>query len=158
PSVLSGGLCATWLPWLCSPSPQRACTVRVNTRIKLRVPRVPERTGFWKCGTPSETSSSPWLRVSPKTNTDFKLQKDERIFAQTTVAAIDYDLLRCVSGSDIGPDFGKNKHNPSQDVYKTQADVVKLMQQAVDEGAGLIQQQGDGGLDKTTKFARGNKL
>jgi hypothetical protein len=40
------------------------------------------------------------------------------------VAAVDYDLMRSVSGSNIGPDFGKNKHNPSRDVYKTKADVV----------------------------------
>jgi hypothetical protein len=29
------------------------------------------------------------------------------------------------------PDVGKKKHNPSRDVYKTEADVVKLIQQAV---------------------------
>jgi hypothetical protein len=48
--------------------------------------------------------------------------------------------MRSVSGSNIGPDFGKNKHNPSRDVYKTKADVVKLMHQAVADGANLIQQ------------------
>jgi uncharacterized damage-inducible protein DinB len=91
---------------------------------------------------------------------DFKLQKDERTFAENIlhVAAVDYDLLRSVSGSNIGPDFGKNKHNPSRDVYKTKADVVKLIQQAVADGASLIQQQGDAGLDRTMKFAWGNKL
>jgi hypothetical protein len=36
--------------------------------------------------------------------------------------------------------------------------VVKLMQQAVADGANLIEQQGDAGLDKTTKFAWGNRL
>ena len=55
-------------------------------------------------------------------------------------------------------DFGENKHNPSRDVYKTKADVVKLIQQAVADGASLIQQQGDAGLDKITKYARGNRL
>jgi hypothetical protein len=66
--------------------------------------------------------------------------------------------MRSASGSKIGPDFGKNKHNPSRDDYKTKADVVKLIQQAVEDGANLIQQQGDAGLDKITKFAWGNKL
>ena len=96
----------------------------------------------------------------PEDKYDFKLQKDQRSFAQDLlhVAAVDYDLMRSASGSNIGPDFGKNKHNPSQDVYKTKADVVKLMQQAVADGANLIQQQGDAGLDKTTNFAWGNKL
>jgi hypothetical protein len=40
------------------------------------------------------------------------LTKDERSFAQNLlhVAAVAYDLLHSVSGSNIGPDFGKNLH------------------------------------------------
>jgi hypothetical protein len=96
----------------------------------------------------------------PEDKYDFKLQKDERTFAQTIlhVAAVDYDLMRLASGSNIGPDFGKNKYDPSRDAYKTKAEVVKLIQQAVADGANLIQQQGDAGLDKTTKFPFGNRL
>jgi uncharacterized damage-inducible protein DinB len=96
----------------------------------------------------------------PEDKYDFKLQKDQRTFAENLlhVAAVDYDLMRSASESNIGPDFGKNKHNPSRDVYKTKADVVKLMQQAVDDGANLIQRQGDAGLDKVTKYAWGNRL
>jgi uncharacterized damage-inducible protein DinB len=96
----------------------------------------------------------------PEDKYDFKLQKDQRSFAENLlhVAAVDYDLMRSASGSNIGPDFGKNKHNPSRDVYKTKAHVVKLIQQAVADGAGLIQQQGDAGLDKITKYAWGNRL
>jgi hypothetical protein len=66
--------------------------------------------------------------------------------------------MRAVSASNIGPDFGKNKHNPSRDVYKTKADVLKLIQQAVADGANLIQQQGDAGLDKTSTMPWGNRL
>jgi uncharacterized damage-inducible protein DinB len=96
----------------------------------------------------------------PEDKYDFKLQKDERTFAENLlhVAAVDYDLMRSASGSNIGPDFGKNKHNPSRDVYKTKADVVKLIQQAVADGASLIQEQGDAGLDKITKYAWGNRM
>jgi uncharacterized damage-inducible protein DinB len=96
----------------------------------------------------------------PEDKYDFKLQKDQRTFAQTIlhVAAVDYELMRLASGSNIGPDFGKNKYDPSRDVYKTKADVVKLIQQAVADGANLIQQQGDAGLDRTTKFPFGNRL
>jgi uncharacterized damage-inducible protein DinB len=96
----------------------------------------------------------------PEDKYDFKVQKDQRTFAEDLlhVAAVDYDLIRSASDSTIGPDFGKNKHNPSRDVYKTKADVVKLMQQAVADGAKLLQQQGDAGLDKVTKYAWGNKL
>jgi uncharacterized damage-inducible protein DinB len=96
----------------------------------------------------------------PEDKYDFKLEKDRRTFAENLlhVAAVDYDLMRSVSASNIGPDFGKNKHNPSRDVYKTKADAVKLIEQAVADGANLIQQQGDAGLDKIAKYAWGNRL
>jgi uncharacterized damage-inducible protein DinB len=96
----------------------------------------------------------------PEDRYDFKVQKDQRTFAQALlhVAGVDYLLMRTVSGSNIGPDLGKDVVNPSRDVYKTKAEVVKLIQQAVADGADLIQQQGDAGLDKTTKFPFGNRL
>jgi hypothetical protein len=59
-------------------------------------------------------------------------------------------------GSNLGPDFGQGD-NPSRDVFKTKADVVKFVQEAVADGAKVIQQQGDAGLDNTSKFF-GNRL
>jgi hypothetical protein len=52
---------------------------------------------------------------------DFKLQKDQRTFAENLLhfAAVDFDLMSSAAESKIGPDFSKNKHNPSRDVYKT---------------------------------------
>ena len=96
----------------------------------------------------------------PEDKYDFKVQKDQRTFAQNILhaAAVDYELLRSISGSNIGPDFGKDVENPSREVYKTKADVVKLMQQAVADGADLIKKQGDAGLDKTMKLPWGNQL
>ena len=90
----------------------------------------------------------------PEDKYDFKVQKDERTFAENLlhVAAVDYDLIRRVSESNIGPDFGNDKHNPSRDSYKTKADVVKLIERAVADGAAVIKQQGDAGLDRTTQF------
>ena len=80
----------------------------------------------------------------PEDKYDFKLQKDERTFAENLlhVAAVDYDLMSRVSGSNVGPDFGKDKHNPSRDAYKTKADVVKLIQQAVADRGGPDQTAG----------------
>ena len=94
----------------------------------------------------------------PEDKYDFKLQKDERTFAQNLLhaAALDYVLIRRISGSNIGPDFGEGD-NPSRDVFKTKADVVKFVRGAVADGANVIQQQGDAGLDKTSKFF-GNRL
>jgi hypothetical protein len=79
--------------------------------VRISVLRVPGRRRRWSGGTISA-----------------KVQKDERTFAQNLlhVAAVDYDLISKVSGSNFGPDFGKDAHNPSRDVYKTKADVVKL--------------------------------
>ncbi len=94
----------------------------------------------------------------PEDKYDFKLQKDERTFALNLLhaAALDYVLIRRVSGSNLGPDFGEGD-NPSRDLFKTKAAVVKFVQEAVADGAKVIQQQGDTGLDKTTKLF-GNRL
>ena len=96
----------------------------------------------------------------PDDKYDFKVQKDQRTFAQNIlhVAAVDYEVLRSVAGSNVGPDFGKDVENPSRSVYKTKADVIKLIQQAVMDGANLIQKQGDAGLDKTSKYPWSNRL
>ena len=91
----------------------------------------------------------------PEDKYDFKVQKDQRTFAENLlhVAAVDYDVVSRVSGSNKGPDFGQDKHNPSRDAYKTKADVLKLLESAVAEGAAVIEQQGDAGLDRTVPFA-----
>ena len=94
----------------------------------------------------------------PEDKYDFKVQKDERTFAQNLLhaAALDFVLIRRISGSHVGPDFGEGD-NPSRSAFKTKADVVKFVQEAVADGAQVIQQQGDAGLDKTSKFF-GNRL
>ena len=94
----------------------------------------------------------------PEDKYDFKLQKDERTFALNLLhaAALDFVLIRRISGSNVGPDFGEGD-NPTREVFKTKADIVKFVQEAVAAGAKVIQQQGDAGLDNTTKFF-GNRL
>jgi hypothetical protein len=88
----------------------------------------------------------------PEDKYDFKVQKDERTFALNLLhaAALDFVLIRRISGSNLGPDFGEGD-NPSRDLFKTKADVVKFVQEAVADGAKVIQQQGDAGMDNTTK-------
>ena len=94
----------------------------------------------------------------PEDKYDFKVQKDERTFALNLLhaAALDFVLIRRISGSNLGPDFGDGD-NPTRDQFKTKADIVKFVQEAVADGAKVIQQQGDQGLDDTTKFF-GNRL
>jgi uncharacterized damage-inducible protein DinB len=91
----------------------------------------------------------------PEDKYDYKLQKDQRTFALNLlhVAAFDYIVTRLVSGTNVGPDFGEGD-NPTRDRFKTKADVVKFVQQAVADGAKVIQQQGDAGLDKTSKWGK----
>src|ERR1051325_8746704 len=94
----------------------------------------------------------------PEDKYDFKMQKDQRTFAQNLLhaAALDFVLIRRISGSNVGPDFGEGD-NPSRDSFKTKADVVKFVQEAVADGAQVIQRQGDAGLDNTSKFF-GNRM
>ena len=96
----------------------------------------------------------------PEDKYDFKVQKDQRTFAQNIlhVAAVDYEAIRAVAGTNLGPDFGKDAENPSRAIYKTKADVVKLIEQAVADGAKLIHDQGDAGLDRVTKLPWANSM
>jgi uncharacterized damage-inducible protein DinB len=97
-------------------------------------------------------------RDFPEDKYDFKVQKDERTFALNLLhaAALDYVIIRRISGSNVGPDFGEGD-NPTRDQFKTKAEVVKFVQGAIADGAKVIQDQGDAGLDKTTKFF-GNRM
>ena len=117
---------------------------------------------------PSEEMLDRWNEIGnkliamaqdfPEDKYDFKVQKDERTFALNLLhaAALDYLLIRRISGSNLGPDFGEGD-NPSRDLFKTKADIVKFVQEAVADGAKVIQQQGDAGLNNTSKFFR-NRL
>jgi uncharacterized damage-inducible protein DinB len=96
----------------------------------------------------------------PEDKYDFKLTPAQRSFAENLlhVAGVDYDLIRSVSGTSLGPDLGKNPHNPPREAFRTKAAVVALIQQAVADGAEVIKQQGDAGLDRAVKLPWGNKL
>jgi hypothetical protein len=92
----------------------------------------------------------------PDDKYDFKVQKDQRTFAENLLhaAAFEYVVARKVSGSNnIGPDFGEGD-NPSREKFKTKADVVQFVQGAVAAGAKVIQEQGDAGLDKTKPWGK----
>src|ERR1700740_2088760 len=86
----------------------------------------------------------------PEDKYDFKVQKDERTFALNLLhaAALDFFVIRRISGTNVGPDFGEGD-NPTREAFKTKADVVKFVQEAVSDGAKVIQQQGDAGLENT---------
>src|SRR5579871_5607041 len=55
----------------------------------------------------------------PEDKYDFKVQKDERTFAQNLLhaAALDFVLIRRISGTNVGPNFGEGD-NPTRDLFK----------------------------------------
>jgi uncharacterized damage-inducible protein DinB len=97
-------------------------------------------------------------RDFPEDKYDFKVEKDQRSFAENIlhVASVDFDVAGRVAGRQIGPDFGpgfeKEGHSPTRKSYPTKADVVRVLEQAVAAGAAIIREQGDAGLDKTMEF------
>ena len=58
-------------------------------------------------------------RDFPEDKYDFKLQKDQRTFADNLLhaAALDFVLIRRVSGTNVGPDFGEGD-NPSRNASR----------------------------------------
>ncbi len=107
---------------------------------------------------PSEDVSRAWDEIGgklvemaqdfPDDKYDFKVQKDQRTFAETIlhIANDDFLAITAVKGSQAGPDF--HGEHPSRAVYKSKADVVKLLKEAVAAGSAVIKAQGDAGLDK----------
>ena len=53
--------------------------------------------------------------------------------------------------------LGRDLQMDNPFLFKTKTEVVKFVQEAVADGARVIQQQGDAGLDNTSKFF-GNRL
>ena len=96
----------------------------------------------------------------PEDKYDFKVQKDERTFAENILhaAGVDYIFMNALSSTKLGPDLGKDPENPSRSIFKTKADVVKLMEQATADGAALIKQLGDAGLNNVFKYPFGNRM
>lgn len=93
----------------------------------------------------------------PEDKYDFKPNPEQRSFAEQLLhaAGTDYVLISAVAGKKMGPEGGED---PSRKDFKTKADVVNLMKKAVADGAALIKEQGDAGLDKTVKFPFGNRM
>ena len=86
----------------------------------------------------------------PEEKYDFKTTPAQRTFADNLLhVASDYRReISAVQGSQTGPPPDKDF---SRADYKTKADIVKLLKQAVADGAALIQAQGDAGLARENK-------
>lgn len=84
----------------------------------------------------------------PEGKYGFKVQKDQRTFGETVlhIAGMDYLAASGVNGKQVGPDL--KSEAPPASVYKTKADAVKLLKDAVAAGSAVIKEQGDAGLNK----------
>ena len=92
----------------------------------------------------------------PEAKYDFKPKPEVRTFAEALLhaAGTDYVLISAVKGSQVGP----GTEDPPRNSYKTKADVVALLKKAVEDGAALIKEQGDAGLNHTVKYPYGNRM
>lgn len=95
----------------------------------------------------------------PEDKFDFKVQKDQRSFAENIlhVAGTDYEMMSAIAGKKMGPDL-KNEENPPRSTYKTKSDVVALISQAMKDGQDLIAAQGDDGLNAVIKNPFANQM
>jgi uncharacterized damage-inducible protein DinB len=91
----------------------------------------------------------------PEDKFDFKVQKDQRTFAENFlhIAGVDYLFMTSISGTKMTLDGGEN---PPRANYKSRADIVNLLTKAQADGAKLITEGGDAGLNKEIKSPFGN--
>jgi hypothetical protein len=91
----------------------------------------------------------------PEDKYGFKAQKDERTFGANLlhVASDYYYMISAIKGTPMG--FTGSEDSLLKK-YPAKTDIVKLIKQAVADGAQLIKEQGDGGLTREFKFPWGN--
>ncbi len=95
----------------------------------------------------------------PEDKYDFKTTPAQRSFAENLLhVASDYCLeISAIKGSRVGPTVEPERDLTRKD-YPTKSSVVKLLKQAVADGAAVIQEQGDAGLNKESKSPYENAL
>jgi uncharacterized damage-inducible protein DinB len=93
----------------------------------------------------------------PEDKYGFKAQQDERTFGENLihVASDYYGLISVVKGSATGPTGSEDSLRKK---YQTKTDIVKLIKQAVADGAELIKAQGDSGLTREYKSPWANTM
>ena len=90
----------------------------------------------------------------PESKYDFKATPPERTFAEVLlhVACTSYVFTDTAQGKEARP------HDLARDKYKTKADIVAVLKQAVADGAKVIQEKGDAGINKTERLSFGNQM
>jgi uncharacterized damage-inducible protein DinB len=95
----------------------------------------------------------------PEDKYDFKTTPAQRSFAENLLhVATDYCAeISEIKGSQVGPKVN-GEHDLTRKDYPTKASVVKLLKQAVADGAAVITEQGDAGLQREVKNPYENSL
>jgi hypothetical protein len=93
----------------------------------------------------------------PEDKYGFKAQKDERTFGENLihVASGCYGLFSVIKGAAMGP---AGSEDSLQKQYPTKTEIVKLIKQAVADGAELIKVQADSGLAREYKSPWANMM
>jgi hypothetical protein len=93
----------------------------------------------------------------PEDKYGFRAQKDQRTFGENLihVAGDEYVMMSALGGKTM--EFGGNEDSLKKK-YTTKSDIVKLMKQAVVDGAELIKAQGDSGLTREIKYPWANVM
>jgi hypothetical protein len=116
---------------------------------------------------PSEEILWMWNRVGnklvamaedfPEDKYSFKAQKDERTFGENLIHITwNYNaLINHIKGLAMESMLSEDS---LRKIYPTKADIVKLLKQAVTEGAELIKAQGDSGMTRELKSPWGNSM
>lgn len=95
----------------------------------------------------------------PEDKYDFKTTPAQRSFAENLLhVATDYCAeISGIKGSQVGPKVD-GEHDFTRKEFPTKASVVKLLKQAVADGALVITEQGDAGLQREVKNPYDNSL
>jgi uncharacterized damage-inducible protein DinB len=113
---------------------------------------------------PSQAVLEAWNDIGDKLTTmaedfpedkyDFKATPLQRTFADVLlhVAGTSYVFTDTAQGKEARP------HDLARNNYKTKADIVALLKRAVADGARIIQEKGDSGINNTVRLSFGNQM
>jgi uncharacterized damage-inducible protein DinB len=90
----------------------------------------------------------------PESKYDFKATPPQRTFAEVLlhVAGTSYVFTDTAQGKEARP------HDLARATYKTKADIVAVLKQAVADGATVIREKGDAGMNNTVHLSFGNQM
>ncbi len=117
-----------------------ACTARSQEGSQPKTPQTPTQAVLenWNdVGTRLVTMAQDW----PEEKYTYKLNPAVRTFQEVIlhIAGSNYDLLNHLAGTKVG----EAQNDPPVSQYKTKAQTVAYLKKSVEDGAALLQREGD---------------